>query len=109
MLELIGEHTFERAAELQAALSSMLGQSCLIGVDLTATTLLDSMALAALLTAAERAALRGGEMVVVLPEQAPGVVRRALRMAGIDGAVLIFPSSGAALAYLSRLGGAKRG
>ena len=109
VLELVGEHTIEGAGELQAALSQLLDQVRLIAVDLTAATLLDSMALAALLTAAERAAFRGGEMVIVLPDEAPRIVRRALRVAGVDGTVLTFATQQAALAHLDRLGSAKPG
>ena len=108
VLELVGEHMIERAGELQAALSDALEHGRL-AVDLSAATLLDSAALAALLTAAERIAFRGGEMVVVVAEETPQVVRRALRIAGVDGAVLTFPTLDAALAHLERFGDAKPG
>lgn len=109
VLELIGEQTIERAGELQATLSQLVDQGRPIAVDLTAATLLDSMALAALLTAAERAAFRGGELVIVLTDETPRIVGRALRVAGVDGSVLIFATRQAALAHLARLGIAKPG
>lgn len=102
VIRLAGEQAVENVAPLQETLSGLVERHLMIAVDLSATTLLDSTALSVILTAAERSSVRGGELVLVLPESSEYIVRRAVRIAGLDGIVLTFGTTAAARRYLRR-------
>ena len=88
-LDLCSSHTFR--AHLASALDS--GAAAVV-VDFTEISFIDSTGLSVLAVQARRAALDGPVLAVVCPE---GRIRKRLTMTGLDRAVPVYPSRGAAL------------
>jgi anti-sigma B factor antagonist len=77
--------------DLTAAISRAI---VMVIADMTATTFCDSAGLRALIEAIGRASAAHVELRIVLPD---GAVLRELRMMGLDHALDVYPSVGAAL------------
>jgi anti-sigma B factor antagonist len=101
VLVLEGEHDVSTSRELEVALEDLVAAGGPVIVDATRVTFIDSTTLGTLLTAHQRAAAAGGELVVVLGADATYTVRNALKLVGMTRLARVFASREEAAAALA--------
>ena len=90
-VEMVGEVDISNVREIRDAIDAKMSDAAVVAVDLSATTFLDSSAIALLLELADRLRTTRRELYVIIPDDAP--IRRLAKIAGLDALVPVVSSS----------------
>jgi anti-anti-sigma factor len=88
-IAIVGEIDISNIAEIGNAIDRTVTDAVVLTIDLSATTFLDSAAIALLFELADRLHTTRREMYIVIPDDAP--IRRLAKLSGLDAQVPVLP------------------